>query len=213
MPESRRFLIVDDHAVVRRGVMYLLAEAYPGTVLVEAQSGKELMSQLRQQTFDIVLLDINMPDFSGLELLKDIGVEYPHTPVLILSGHSEDQYAVRVIKAGARGYLNKEAAPEELIMAVRKVLGGGKYISAALAEKLASHLVVDRDKPPHELLSDREYQVLTLIASGKTPTEIAEALALSVKTISTFRSRILGKLDMNTSAELTHYALRHGLVD
>jgi DNA-binding NarL/FixJ family response regulator len=159
------------------------------------------------------MLDINIPGTSGLEILKDIKQEYPALPVLMLSAHSEDQYAMRVLKGGAAGFLTKGSAPEELVQAVRKVLGGGKYVSPALAEKLASHLDTKRDGPPHELLSDREFQVLRLIASGKTPTEIAADLSLSVKTISTFRTRILAKLDMRNSSELTHYAIDNGLLE
>jgi len=212
MNATRKFLIVDDHDVVRQGLKSILARAHPGAHLAEAQNAMEAFSYLRQHEWDLVILDIHIPGTSGLEILKDLRQEYPALPVLMLSAHSEDQYALRVLKAGASGFLTKGSATEELAQAVRKVLGGGKYISPALAEKLACHFDTHRDKPPHELLSDREFQVLCLIASGRTPTEIAEALSLSVKTISTFRTRILTKLDMRNSAELTHYALENGLL-
>lgn len=213
MRGSRQFLIVDDHAIVRQGLISILSPAHPGAHLGEAENAMEAFSHLRRHECDLVILDINLPGTSGLEILTDLRQAYPDLPILILSGHSEDQYAMRALKAGAAGFLSKGSAPEELVLAVRKVLGGGKYVSPVLAEKLASSMDVNRDKPPHELLSDREYQVLCLIASGKTPTEIAEALSLSVKTISTFRTRILAKLAMRNSAELTHYALENGLLD
>jgi two-component system invasion response regulator UvrY len=208
-----RFLIVDDHAVVRQGLKAILAQAYPGASIGEAQSAMEVWSHLRRHPWNLVILDIHMPGTSGLEILKDFRQEYPYLPVLMLSAHSEDQYAMRVLKAGAAGFLSKGSASEELVKAVEKVLSGGKYISPTLAEKLATQLQRDHGKEPHALLSDREFQVLCLIASGKTPTEIAEELSLSVKTISTFRTRILAKLDMRNSAELTHYALENGLLD
>jgi DNA-binding NarL/FixJ family response regulator len=204
---------VDDHDVVRQGLKSILAQAHPGARLGEARNASEALSKLRQQEWDLVILDINFPGTSGLAILEDLKREAPSLPVLMLSAHSEDQYAMRVLKAGAAGFLTKGSASEQLVLAVRKVLGGGKYISPALAEKLATQLDVNRDRPPHELLSDREYQVLCLIASGHTPTEIAGALSLSVKTISTFRTRILTKLNMRNSAELTHYALKNGLLD
>jgi len=213
MNTNRSFLVVDDHEVVRQGLKTILAEAHTGARLGEAQSAMEVWSYLRQHECDLVILDIHIPGTSGLEILKDLRQTYPNLPVLMLSAHSEDQYAMRVLKAGAAGFLAKSSASQELVQAVRKVLGGGKYISPALAEKLASNLDENRDKSPHELLSDREFQVLRLIASGKTPTEIAEALSLSVKTISTFRTRILAKVGMRNSAELTHYAIENGLLD
>ena len=154
-----------------------------------------------------------MPGRSGLDVLKEIKQLYPKTPVLVLSMHPEDQFAVRVLKAGAAGYLTKENVPEEMVKAVRKVIGGGKYVSSSLAEKLAFDLQTDTEKPLHESLSDREYQVMCMIASGKTVKEIAEELVLSIKTISTYRTRILEKLNMRTNAELTHYAVKSGLVD
>jgi len=209
----RRFLIVDDHVVVRQGLKFMLAESYPGAGFGEASDGIEMFKVLRQSDWDIVILDISLPGRSGLELLRDIKQEYPRLPVLILSAHGEDEYAVRVLKAGAAGYLAKAAAPDELIRAVRKILGGGKYVGPGLAETLATRLDSDHDKPPHELLSDREFQVLCLIASGKSGPEIAASLALNVKTISTFRTRILAKLGLRNTAELTRYAVDHGLTE
>jgi two-component system invasion response regulator UvrY len=208
----RKILIADDHAVVRQGLKSILAEAYPGAVFAEAENGIDVLRYLRNRDWDIVILDISMPGRSGLEVLKDIKYEHPQLPVLILSVHPEDQYAVRVLHAGAAGFLSKGSAPEELIQAVGKVLGGGKYISASVAEKLVPHLETQHARAPHEQLSDREFQVLCLLASGKTPTEIAESLALSVKTISTFRTRILTKMNMRNNAELAHYAIEHKLV-
>jgi DNA-binding NarL/FixJ family response regulator len=208
-----KILIVDDHAVVRQGIKHILAEDWVGAEFGEAQNVAELLPLFRKGTWDVVLLDINMPGRSGLDVLRDLRQEKPHIPILVLSGHPEDQYAVRVLKAGASGYLPKEMAPDELIKAIRKVLEGGKYVSAALAEQLAFGLGGDTQKAPHELLSDREYQVLCLLASGKTSTQIADELILSVKTISTFRTRVLAKMNMKTNAELTHYAIQNNLVD
>jgi two-component system invasion response regulator UvrY len=213
MSATRSFLIVDDHAVVRHGLRTILAEAYGGAIFGEAENGSEALKHLRQRDWDIVILDINLPDRSGLEVLKDIKYEHPELPVLMLSVHSEDQYAVRVIKAGASGFLTKGSAPEELVQAIRKVLGGGKYITPALAEKLASHIRDGHERLAHEGLSDREFQVLCHIASGKTPSQIADELSLSVKTISTFRSRILAKMQLHTNAELTRYAYENNLIE
>ena len=182
-------------------------------VFGEACNAQEVLKNVREQNWDIVILDITMPDRSGLDVLKELKRERPKLPVLFLSIHPEDQYAVRVLKAGAAGYMTKESAPEELVKAIRKVLRGGKYISPSLAEKLAFDLETDSEKPLHETLSDREYQVMCMIASGKTVKEIAKKLYLSVKTISTHRARILGKMKMKTNAELTHYAIKNRLVD
>jgi DNA-binding NarL/FixJ family response regulator len=208
-----QFLIVDDHAVVRQGLKTILAQAYPGAQLAEAGNAMEVFSFLRQNACQLIILDIHLPGTSGLEILKDLKQEYSFIPVLMLSAHSEDQYALRVLKAGASGFLTKGSAAAELVQAVAKVLDGGKYVSPSVAEKLASHIGKDRDGAQHEQLSDREYQVLCLIASGKTPTEIADELSLSVKTISTFRTRILAKMNLRNSAELTHYAMENGLID
>jgi DNA-binding NarL/FixJ family response regulator len=208
-----KILIVDDHAVVRQGLKHILAQEWAGALFAEAQNVAQLLPLFRKEEWDVVLLDINMPGRSGFDVLRDLRQEKPHIPVLVLSGHPEDQYAVRVLKAGASGYLPKETAPDELIKAIRKVLEGGKYVSATLAEQLAFGLGRVDEKAPHETLSDREYQVLCLLASGKTTTQIADELMLSVKTISTFRTRVLAKMNMKTNAELTHYAIQNNLVN
>ncbi|MBS1810054.1 MAG: response regulator transcription factor [Acidobacteria bacterium] len=207
-----RILIADDHAVVRRGLAQILAEAPEITSVGEAQNANEIMSLIRSQTFDLVILDLALPDKNGLEVLKDVKREHPKLPVLVLSMHPEDQYALRVLKAGAAGYLTKESAPEELITVIKKVLKGGRYISSQLAEQLVLDLGAGATKPIHDSLSDREYQIMCLIASGKTISEVADLLAISVKTASTYRTRILEKMQMKTNAELTHYAIQQKLV-
>ncbi len=208
-----RVLIADDHPIVRQGLKQILAEAHDMIVADEAGDGRELLAKMRNNEYDIVLLDITMPGTSGLDLLKQLKIEKPRLPILILTMHPEEQYAVRVLKAGAEGYLTKTSAPDELIGAIRKVSAGGRYITSSLAEKLAMHLKCNEEKPLHEALSDREYQVLCMIASGKTAKEIAGEMTLSVKTISTYRSRILEKLNMKSNAELTRYAIPNQLVD
>jgi DNA-binding NarL/FixJ family response regulator len=208
-----RVLIADDHAVVLEGLKQILSETADIKVVAEATNGQDVLDKLRTQHVDVVVLDIAMPGRSGLDILLHLKREQPTLPVLVLSIHPEDQYAVRVLKAGACGYLTKESAPDQLIAAIRKVVIGGKYVSASLAEKLAFDLEADVDKPLHEMLSDREYEVLCLIALGKTVKEIADKLSLSVKTISTYRSRILEKMKMKNNAELTHYVIRQGLVE
>lgn len=208
-----KLLIADDHTIVRKGLKQILAETSDIVVSDEATNGQEVLNKVKQDSFDMVLLDISMPGKSGLDVLKELKIERPKLPVLILSMYPEEQYAVRVLRAGASGYLTKESAPDELILAIRKVAQGKKYVSSSLAEKLAFDLRIDTSKPVHENLSDREYQVMCLIASGKTVTEISEILSLSVKTISTYRSRILEKMNMNNNAELTRYAIENRLVN
>jgi two-component system invasion response regulator UvrY len=208
-----KILIADDHPVVRKGLKEIIEEASDMIVGGEASNGSEVLKQVRKNDYDVVLLDISMPGRSGLEILKELKSEKPGLSILILSIHPEEQYAVRVLKAGASGYLTKESAPSELLAAIRKASLGGKYISSTLAERLAFDLEIDAEKPLHETLSDREYEVMCMIASGKTISKIAEELFLSVKTISTYRSRILEKMKMKSSAELTHYALKHRLVE
>jgi DNA-binding NarL/FixJ family response regulator len=207
-----RILIADDHAVVREGLMHILAREWPDAEFGEAASTSEVMQLLRLKTLDVVILDINMPERNGLEVLLDIKHEYPKLPVLILTIHPEEQYAMRAIKVGAAGYLTKDSAGAELIRALHRILAGGRYVSATLAERLAGALAGDSDRPRHELLSDREFTVLCGIASGKTVTEIAAQLSLSVKTVSSYRARLLQKMGMKTNAELTRYAMRNRLV-
>jgi DNA-binding NarL/FixJ family response regulator len=209
---SARFLIVDDHAVVRRGLAEILRDAFSGVEIGEAGTARDGIAALKGGAWDAVILDVTLPDRSGLDALKEMRELAPRTPVLVLSVHVEEHFAVRALKAGAAGYLNKESAPSELVSAVRRVRAGGKYVSEALGEKLAAALVSGSPGAPHEALSDREFEVLRLIASGKTPTEIAGRLHLSVKTVSTYRARILEKTGMRTNAELTHYAISRGLV-
>ena len=208
-----KIVIADDHPIVRAGLKQILADASDIKVVAEAGDGHEILKLIRKGGVDVVLLDITMPGLMGLDALKQMSVENPKLPILVLSMHPEEQYAIRVLKAGASGYLTKAAAPEQLIGAIRKVFRGGRYVSAALAEKLALGLQVGATGLPHENLSDREYQVLCLISSGKTVKEIAEELSLSEKTISTYRTRILEKMDMKSNAELTHYGIKNELVD
>jgi len=207
-----RILIADDHAIVREGLKQIVAQTADIHVVGEATNAAEVLSKLRTMKVDLVLLDISMPGRSGLDVLIEARKEYPELPVLILSLHAEDQYAVRALKAGAAGYLTKESAPDQLIAAIRKASSGGKYISPRLAERLALNLVSDKGVPPHELLSNREFQVFRMLALGKTVTEIADELSLSVKTISTNRTRILEKMVMKNNAEITQYALEHNLI-
>ena len=206
-------IIADDHEIVRAGLKQIISNSNDLVVKGEANDGQQLLEKVRDEEYDVVLLDIKMPGRSGLDILKQLKVEYPDIPVIVLSMHPEDQYAVRTIKAGAAGYLTKETAGEKLIEAIKKVFNGGKYISPTLAEKLADSIANDKQKPPHEYLTDREFQVMCLIASGKTVTEIAKELFLSVKTISTYRQRILEKMNMKNNAELTHYVINNNLLD
>lgn len=206
-------LIVDDHAVVRTGLKQILSEISDMTIADEACDAKEALDKIRTNNYSVVVLDIALPGKSGLDALKEIKSERPELPVLILSMYPEDQYAIRVLKSGAAGYMTKESAPEELVKAVRIVADGRKYISPSVAERLASQLDFAGQKELHEMLSDREYQVLCMIASGKPPGEIAEELSLSVKTISTYRSRILEKMNLSNNAELTTYAIQKRLIN
>lgn len=207
-----KVLFVEDHAIVREGLKQILADTTDIIVADEAGDGEEALAKVRQNDFDIAVLDISMPGRSGLEILKELKIMRPSLPVLILSMYPEDLYAVRAFKGGAAGYLSKESAPTELITAIRKVSCGGKYVSPALAENLVLNLGDDNGKPLHDKLSEREYQILCMIASGKTGKEIAHELNLSAKTVSTYRARVLEKMCMRSNAELTHYALQNGLV-
>ncbi len=208
-----RALIADDHAVVRQGLKQILGDTPEMVVAGEATTGQEVLDKVRAETWDVVVLDISMPDRSGLDILKQLRSERPKLPVLVLSMHSEDQYAMRVLKAGASGYLTKDSAPDELVKAIRKVVSGGRYVSSFLAEKLAFEIGTDSSRLPHETLSDREFQVLRLIAAGESVTEIAAELYLSVKTVSTYRARMLEKMNLTTTAELIHYAMQNHLID
>lgn len=208
-----KILIADDHAVVREGLKQVLSESPDFIVAAEASTGQEVMDKISKKDFDLVVLDIAMPGRGGLDVLKEIKTQKPKLSVLVLSMYPEEQYAVRVLKAGASGYLTKESAPDELVKAIRQISQGKKYVSPSLAEKLALDLEISSDRPPHEILSDREYQVMCMIASGKTLKEISEELSLSIKTISTYRTRILEKMNMKNNAELTHYAIKNRLID
>ncbi len=212
MDDLINILIVDDHAVVRAGLRQIISGVSDMAVADEADSAIEALTKIRKKGYSMVVLDIAMPGKSGLDVLKEIRSEHPKLPVLMLSMYPEDQYAVRALRSGASGYMTKDSAPEELVTAIRTVAAGRKYISSDLAERLALNLDTDMKKEPHEILSDREYQVLCSIASGKTIGEIADQLSLSVKTISTYRSRILEKMQLKNNAELTNYAIRNHLI-
>ncbi|MBA2610516.1 MAG: response regulator transcription factor [Bacteroidetes bacterium] len=204
-----KFLIADDHAIVRKGLAEMLLEEFPDCEITEVANGTEVFHQLSNQIWDIILLDISMPGRNGIEILKQIRTSGINAPILMISTHSEEQYALRAIRGGASGFINKESATEEFLTAIRKVLSGRKYISASLTEKLAETF---GEKTDHEQLSDREMQVLQLIGSGKTVSEIALEISLSVNTISTYRTRILEKLKLNNNAELTRYAIERKLI-
>jgi len=208
-----RVLIIDDHAVVRRGLKEILTRELDGSVCDEAENAEQAIVKARSQDWELVILDIAMPGKGGLEVLREIRHERRDVPVLIFSMHAEDQYARRVFKAGARGYMNKESPPEELIKGIKRILSGGRYVSPALAERLARELGEDTEPQTHEVLSDREFEVLRMIGAGKTVSLIAEELHLSVATVSTYRARILEKLKMTNTAELIRYAFSNHLMD
>jgi two-component system, NarL family, invasion response regulator UvrY len=206
-----RILIADDHAIIRHGLKQIIEENGEMRVVAEADTGIDALRKIRETECDVVLLDISMPDMSGIDVLKQIHAEKPQLPILILSIYSEDQYAMRLIKAGAAGYMTKESAPSEVVKALLRVAGGKKYISPVVAEILANDIGMDEEKLPHQTLSDREYQIFLLLASAKTVSEIADALALSVKTVSTYRARVLEKMRLNNNAELMRYAIDNQL--
>ncbi|MFT3734309.1 response regulator transcription factor [Viridibacterium curvum] len=213
MSQKIRVLIADDHAIIRHGLKQILSDTEDLEVVAEADGGVKALQVLRNTQSDVVLMDVSMPDRNGIDTLKLIKKEFPRLPVLMLSMHPEEQYAVRALRAGAAGYLSKQGAPEQLVTAIRQVAAGKKYVSAAVAEELANAIGEDVERPPHEKLSDREYQTLCMISSGKTLTQIAEQLNLSVKTVSVYRARLLEKMKLRNNAELTHYGLKHGLVE
>ncbi len=206
-------LIADDHPFIRQGLKKVLETSKDMLVLDEAANGSEVLDKLRRHKVDVIILDISMPGESGLELIKTLKKEFPRLRVLVLSAHPEDQYALRALKSGASGYLTKEAATAELIGAIHKISNGGKYISASMAETLAFAIESDSEKLPHEKLSNREYEVMLMIASAKSVREIAEELSLSEKTIGTYRSRILENMEMKNSSEITYYAMKNRLIE
>ncbi len=208
-----RVLVADDHPLLRNGLKQILNQEPDLEVLGEAENSEQVLQRIDEQRWDVVVLDITMPGRGGLDVLREIRRRRPALPVLILSMHAEDQFAVRAIKAGANGYLSKSNASGEVVHAIRRVLTGKKYVSSSLAETLANALESDTDRAPHETLSDREFQVMCKIASGKTVSQIAAEISLSVKTVSTYRARVLEKMSMRTNSELTRYALQKGLVD
>ncbi|HEY4176788.1 MAG TPA: response regulator transcription factor [Kofleriaceae bacterium] len=208
-----RCLVVDDHPIVRRGLRELLTDEFPGVELVECETGEAAVSQVDHGNFDVALLDLSMPGRGGLDALKEIHARRPRLPVLVHTQHAEQQYAIRALRAGARGYITKDTAPDELVRAVREVVAGRRYVTPALAAELAAVVAADPTRAPHDTLSDRELQVLQMIGVGKTVSEIAAELGLSDKTISTYRSRVLEKLQLRTTADLMRYALKSSLVD
>jgi DNA-binding NarL/FixJ family response regulator len=208
-----RILIADDHEIVRRGIKQIIEETSDLEVIGEASTGQQVIDAVSRLSPDVLLLDISMPGYSGLDVLKTLAANFTDLPVLVLTMHPEEQYAIRVLKAGASGYLTKESAPDELIAAIRKVSTGGRYVSPNLAETLALHVQKGIKTDLHEQLSDREYQVFLLLAQGKTVSQIGEELTLSVKTISTYRSRIMNKMHFSNNIQIIQYALRHDLID
>jgi two-component system invasion response regulator UvrY len=207
-----RILIADDHAIIRKGLKQILFEEYPSAIIEEVNDAEEVIKKTVSHEWDIIICDLSMPGRSGLDVVQQVKQNCPRLPVLILSIHPEEQYAIRVLKAGAAGYLSKDAATEELVQAVQRVLQGRKYVSAAIAEKMAAELDLDQTKPLYERLSDREFDVFKFIAAGKTVSDIAGQLSLSITTVSTYRARILAKLDMKSNAELTRYGLENKLI-
>ena len=208
-----RIVIVDDHAILRRGLSQIIAENADMQVVGEAETSSEALRLLREKPCDVVLLDVSLPDRNGVETLKLARRELPKLRVLMLSMHPENQYAVRALKAGAAGYLNKQSAPSQLVTAIRQVHRGGKYVTPAVAEELANSIGDDADQPLHHSLSIREYQTLCLIASGKTLTEIGQQMSISVKTVSVYRARVMEKMRLKNNAELTHYAIKNQIVE
>jgi len=206
-----RVLICDDHPIVRKGLREMLEQEAAPVTIGEAASAEVALEQARKEPWDIVVLDITMPGRGGLDVLKELKRERPNVPVLVLSMHPAEQYAVRVLRAGASGYLTKESAPEELLNAIRRILRGAHYISPSVGETLAADLSRPAEEPPHQVLSDREFEIMRLLACGKRASEIARQLFLSVKTVSTYRTRILRKLKLQTTAQVMHYAIKHGL--
>jgi len=208
-----KIFIADDHAIVRKGLKQIISETPDMIVSEEADNGLEALDKISENNYDVILLDISMPGKNGLEILRLVRKKKPKLPVLMLSVHSEEQYAVRSLRAGASGYLTKESAPDELIAAIRTISKGGKFVNASLAEKLISEMEIYVERPSHETLSDREYQVMCMSAMGNTLKEIAQELSLSIQTVSTYRTRILEKMNMNSIAEVIRYAVKHGLVE
>ncbi|WP_350283685.1 response regulator transcription factor [Nitrosomonas sp.] len=208
-----KVMITDDHAIVRQGLKQILSETGDISVTGEAENGIQAIKIIRQQAFDVMLLDISLPDRNGIEVLKQVRKECPDMAVLMLSMHNENEFAIRSLKAGAAGYLNKQSAPAQLVIAIRQVASGQKYITPALAMELANAITTGTDQPLHTSLSDREYQTLCLIAAGKGLTEISEEMCLSPKTVSVYRARLLEKLKLTNNSELIRYAIMHHLVD
>lgn len=208
-----RILITDDHAMIREGLKQVFRRSFPGAIIGEAQTAEEALEAIRKKSWELVIMDITMPGRSGLDILKDVQLIKPELPVLIMSMHGEDQFALRVLRSGAAGFISKHSPPEELVSAIQKILNGGKYVSTNVSELMLQQIGQKSDRPPHEKLSDRELQVLCMFALGKVNKEVAEKLSLSVKTVSTYRARILEKMNMNSNAELTRYAIKNGLVE
>jgi two-component system, NarL family, invasion response regulator UvrY len=208
-----RILIADDHALIRKGLKYILLEEFPSAGIVEASDAEDVIGKTASGDWDVIICDLSMPGRSGLDVVQHVKQHFPKIPVLILSIHPEEQYAIRALKAGAAGYLSKDAAPEELVKAVRRVMLGRKYVSSSIADKLADELDQDSgNREPHEVLSQREFDVFLMLSSGNSVSEISEKLSLSVTTVSTYRARIMAKMKMKSNADLTRYALDNKLI-